>query len=109
MDGNKDQTSKLLTSLLHYLLTIVLIPSQRKITVNNIDIDIVIPNLKTLETKPEESILICIPDIHELNIEKQIQLMYKIQPIKENIWYVTEKQLEEKHIQLKTNYFKNHR
>ena len=43
---------KLLTSLLHYLLTLVLIPSQRKISKNDIDIDIVIPNLKTLETKP---------------------------------------------------------
>ena len=90
------KTAKLLTSLLHYLLSLVLIPSQRKITRNDIDIDIVIPNLKTLETKPSESILICIPEIHELSIEHQIKNMEKIQTNKENIWYVTEKQLSQK-------------
>ena len=94
---------KLLTSLLHYLLTLILIPSQRKISKNDIDIDIVIPNLKTLETKPEEAILICIPSIHEMETQKQVKMMEEIQPIKENIWYVTENNLDSKTYSIKDN------
>lgn len=97
--------AKMLTSLLHYLLTIVLIPSQRKVSLNDIEVDIVIPNLKTLREKPNDSILLCIPEIHELNIEKQIQLMQTIQPIKENIWYITEKNLNHKTYSLNDNSF----
>ena len=103
LNGNHEiNTAKLLTSLLHYLLSLVLIPSQRKITVNEIDVDVVIPNLKTLETKPEESILICIPEIHEVDLEKQIEFMGKMQPIKENIWFVTEKSLDNKTYSIKS-------
>ena len=102
LEGSHEiNTAKLLTSLLHYLLTLVLIPSQRKIVVNETDVDIVIPDLKTLKTKPEESILICIPEIHEIKSEKQIQLMDELQSIKENIWYVTEKDLNKKTYSIK--------
>ena len=97
LNGRRDYNMAiLLTSLLHYFLALVLIPSQRKISKNNIDIDIVIPNLKTLETNPKNSIVICIPEAHDLNINQQISLMKSIQPNNENIWYVTEKQLDQK-------------
>ena len=103
LEGSHEiNTAKLLTSLLHYLLSLVLIPSQRKIVVNEIDVDIVIPDLKTLKTKPEESILICIPEIHEIELEKQIQLMDELQLVKENIWYVTEKDLNKKTYSIKS-------
>ena len=78
------------------MLTIVLIPSQRKIQKDAIDIDIVVPNLKTLETNPKNAILICIPEIHEYTIESQIKEMNSLQPNRENIWYVTEKNIKEK-------------
>ena len=103
LEGNHvTNTAKLLTSLLHYLLSLVLIPSQRKIVENEIDVDIVIPDLKTLKTKPEESILICIPEIHEIDLEKQFQLMENLQSIKENIWYVTERDLDKKTYSIKS-------
>ena len=76
LDGvQENNLAKFLTAFLHYLLTIVLIPSQRKIQKNNIDIDIVVPNLKTLETNSKNAILICIPEIHESTLEEQIKLM----------------------------------
>ena len=54
--GEKDENFGILAeSLMHYLLTISLIPSQRKISVNNIDLDIVIPNLILLKEKPGDS------------------------------------------------------
>ena len=99
--SHETNTAKFLTSLLHYLLSLILIPSQRKIVENEIDVDIVIPDLKTLKTKPEESILICIPEIHDIDLEKQFQFMENLQSIKENIWYVTENNLDRKTYSIK--------
>ena len=102
LEGSQEaNTAKLLTSLLHYLLTLVVIPSQRKITSDDIDIDIVIPDLKTMKSNPNEAILICIPEIHDLSLEKQIQHMEKIQINKNNIWYITEKKLDSKTYSIK--------
>jgi hypothetical protein len=48
--GEKEESLGVLaTGLLHYILTNALIHSQRKIELDGIQIDIVIPNLKTLE------------------------------------------------------------
>ena len=82
LDGEQENNlAKFLTAFLHYLLTIVLIPSQRKIQKDAIDIDIVVPNLKTLETNPKNAILICIPEIHEYTIESQIKEMNSLMQI----------------------------
>jgi hypothetical protein len=92
LEGDKEENiAKFSTSLLHYLLTISLIPSQRKIAPQDIDIDIVIPDLKTLSTKPENSLIICIPELRkEKSIEKQIQEIETIQPHNDNIWLAVE-------------------
>ena len=52
----------LATGLLHYLLTNALINSQRKIEYNNVEIDIVIPDIKTLEKDPKKTLVIGIVD-----------------------------------------------
>ena len=49
MDKKEESLAIIATGLLHYLLTNALIPSQRKVEHNGIELDIVIPNLKTLE------------------------------------------------------------
>ena len=60
--GNKDESIGVLaTGLLHYLLTNALITSQRKIDHNGIELDIIIPDVKTLEKDPKKTLLICIP------------------------------------------------
>lgn len=94
--GKKEESLGILaTGLLHYLLTNALIPSQRKIEYNKIDIDIVIPNLKTLETDPKKSLIIYIPKSSENNVIKEkLNQLEKIQPIKDNIWIVTTKKLD---------------
>ncbi len=93
LEGDLNENiAKLSTSLLHYLLTISLIPSQRKVIQNEIDIDIVIPDLKTLSTNPKESLIICIPDLHKSeSIAQQITKSETIQPVNENIWVIEEK------------------
>jgi len=88
--GKKDESVGVLaTGLLHYLLTNALITSQRKIDHNGIDVDIVVPDIKTLEKDPKKTLLICIPKSSDIKIinEKIVQ-MEKIQPEKENIWLV---------------------
>ena len=88
--GGKDEcVGVLATGLLHYLLTNALINSQRKVEHKGIEIDIVIPDIKTLEKDPKKTLLICIPKSSNKNIiEEKISQLEKIQPEKENIWVV---------------------
>ena len=93
--GGKEGLGILATGLLHYLLTNALVSSQRKIEYNEIEIDIVIPDLKTLEIDPKKTLIIFIPKTIDSTIIKQkLEQLQKIQPIKDNIWLVTTKKLD---------------
>ncbi len=81
--------------LMHYLLTVSLIPSQRKISKNNVEIDIVIPDVLTLNSSPKDSLIILFPKSKNANlIKKKIEELETIQPIKENIWIVLNHNLQ---------------
>src|SRR3989344_3219190 len=98
--GGKEGLGILATGLLHYLLTNALVSSQRKIDYNGIQIDIIIPDLKTLEIDPKKTLTICIPKpIDKTIIEQKLEQLQKIQPIKDNIWLITTKKLD---VQTKT-------
>jgi len=88
--GERDYSIGILaTGLLHYLLTNALINSQRKVEYQGIEIDIVIPDIKTLEKDPKKTLLICIPKSSNKNIiEEKISQLEKIQSEKENIWVI---------------------
>ncbi len=88
--GEKDEcVGTLATGLLHYLLTHALISSQRKVEYKGVGIDIVIPDIKTLEKDPKKSLLICIPkSSNKKIIEEKISQLDKIQSEKDNIWVV---------------------
>jgi hypothetical protein len=91
--GEKDEAVGVLaTGLLHYLLTNALITSQRKVQYNDNELDIVIPNTKTLEQDPKKTLLITIPKSSDIKvIEEEITKLNKIQSVKENIWIVLSK------------------
>jgi hypothetical protein len=93
--GEKEEAIGVLaTGLLHYLLTNALITSQRKIDYDGIDIDIAIPDIKTLEKDPKKTLLICIPKSSDIKkINEKITHLEKIQPEKENIWLVLSKNI----------------
>ena len=78
--------------LLHFMLTICTLPSERKIRVkNDLTIDVIIPNLQSLKTKPDRSIIIqIIKDKIDLNITSQLEFL---QPNHENIWLISAKPL----------------
>ena len=82
-------------SLCHYLLTNALIPSQRKITLKNTEIDIVIPDSRTLDTAPRNSLVIYFAKTSSENaILESLAKLQNIQPHKENIWIVSKTKLK---------------
>jgi hypothetical protein len=91
--GEKDESVGILaTGLLHYLLTNALITSQRKVEYDGNELDIVVPDVKTLEKDPKKTLLICIPKSSDLSIiNEKISKLEKIQSEKENIWLVLSK------------------
>lgn len=88
--GSKDESlSVLATGLLHYLLTNAYLNSQRKVEHKEMYLDIVVPDVKTLEKDPKRTLIIYIakssnPEI----IMEEISNLEKVQPEKENIWAV---------------------
>ena len=94
--GEKDESLGILaTGLLHFLLTNALLTSQRKVEYQKIEIDIVIPDLKTLEKDPKKTLVICIPKTSDKKtIKKKIVELERIQPEKQNIWLVLSQKLD---------------
>ena len=81
-DTMPDEMASLATGLLHYVLTVGAIPSQRKVEYGGIRIDIVVPDLKTLKADPRRALVInvwngaAVPDLS------------RVQPRRENVWHV---------------------
>ena len=95
LEKRDESVGVLATGLLHFLLTNALLTSQRKIQYNGIEIDIVIPDLKTLEKDPKKTLLICIPKTsNKKEIEQKLIQLYKIQPEKQNVWLVLSQELD---------------
>ena len=87
---NKEENLGILaTGILHYMLTNAILNSQRKVEFQGIQVDIVIPDLKTLEKDPKKSLIICIPKTSDKKtILEKLQMLEKIQPEKQNIWLI---------------------
>ena len=76
-------------ALLHFMLTASTIPSVRKVSINHIKLDIVIPNIHTLRNFPDKAIVIKIIKEGE-NISKEEQQKIKnIQSNQDNLWVVS--------------------
>ena len=105
-ENKEEHISVLATGILHYILTNTMISSNRKVEFQGIQIDIVIPNLKTLEKDPKKAIIIYIPKtVNKKFIKKGILQLEKIQPEKKNIWLVLSKELnlDNKNFQIQKN------
>jgi hypothetical protein len=89
MDKKEEAVGILATGILHYLLTNALLNSQRKVDYQGIELDIVIPDIRTLEKDFKRALLILIPKSSDKKIiDEKISQLRKIQPTKENIWVV---------------------
>jgi hypothetical protein len=96
LDGNKTENyEKFAESLMHYLLTNALIPSQRKILVDQIELDVVIPDIRTLKASNKDAIVLVFPKSEDVkSIRQRLENIHKIQPIQENIWLVQKLSLD---------------
>ena len=79
-------------ALLHFMLTICTLPSERKIaTKNDLSLDVIIPSLQTLKVKPEKSVIVqFIEKKTDLNKVSQLE---SLQPRHKNVWLVSAKPL----------------
>ena len=95
MDEKDEAIGVLATGILHYLLTNALITSQRKLEYRGNTIDIVIPDVKTLEKDPKKTLLVCIPkSSNPIVIKEKITELGKIQSEKDNIWVVLSENID---------------
>lgn len=75
--------------LLHFMLTICTLPSERKIRVkNDLTLDVIIPNLQSLKIKPDKSIIIQVIKDKMMDLNKISDLEF-LQPNHENIWLIS--------------------
>ena len=95
IDGeNEEKLGVLAESISHFMLTEMLIPTQRKIIHNDIEIDIIIPNLNKLKDVSDDAIIINFDKSTNSNeIHKQIEALKTIQKNEKNIWIVSNKKL----------------
>ena len=93
-DSNNFQKplSILCESFLHFLLTTTLLPSQRKIMLNELEIDLVIPDIKTLYKDPKKTLIIIF--YKDSSTTEYIKKLDNIQKNKENIWLVSSTPLD---------------
>ena len=82
-------------SLTHYLFTEMLIPSQRKISFKNIELDMVIPNIPELKKNNDNAILIFFVKTSNIDkIKQRIQEIKKIQNSDANIWVISKDDIQ---------------
>ena len=96
ISGSDQSFKKLLVAsseaLLHFLLSSAIIPSERKILYKNVEIDIVIPNLRILKTNPSNAIVILFNDANENETEIKIDKLnneFSSSWSLENLWIIS--------------------
>jgi hypothetical protein len=97
MTNNLDDESfaNLCEALLHFLLTVSLLPSERKVTWKGAELDLVIPSLKMLNKSPDKTLVIQIIKGNE--VLRKMEDAKSVQPHDANIWTVSAKRLEIDH------------
>jgi len=91
--ANDESIGTLCEALLHFMLTACTLPSVRKVTIDNINLDIIVPNLHTLSNFPDKAIVIQIPKDAKTITKHEQKNLRKIQPNIKNLWIVTREPL----------------
>ena len=82
-------------SLTHYLFTEMLIPSQRKISFKNIELDMIIPSIAELKKNTDNAILIFFVKTSNINeIKQYVQEIKMIQNSDSNIWVISKDDIQ---------------
>jgi hypothetical protein len=86
---NDENVGSLCEALLHFMLTTRTLPSVRKVTIEKMNLDVVIPSLHVLRNFPERAIIIQIVKDSQGITKDQQKDIATIQPNVNNIWVVT--------------------
>lgn len=76
-------------SLMHYLLTTMMLPSQRKIKIGEIEISVIIPNFRNIKRNSEQVLLIQFIDSESSDVQSIVSSLKALQPIHHNIWVIS--------------------
>lgn len=89
-----DETlSTLCEALLHFMLTASVLPSERKVSSQGADLDVVIPSLKMLDQSPDKALVIQVIKRRE-DLAAKARQAESVQTRQENIWFISAKKLE---------------
>ena len=89
MGGRDDTVGVLATGMLHYIMTVALLSSQRKVEHKGVALDMVVPDIRTLEKDPKMALVILVPMTSDMDaIRNRIEQLRQVQPVRENIWAV---------------------
>jgi hypothetical protein len=76
--------------LLHFMLTACTIPSQRKVKISHLTIDLIIPNLHTLSRSPSDAILVqFIRSDKDMTTIDEILSLLKLKAEDLNMWLIS--------------------
>jgi hypothetical protein len=76
-------------ALMHYLLAITITPSQRKISIKNIEVSILVPGASGLKNSGDKVIIIQFLKGEKIGYEHTASDLLRIQPNFDNIWLVS--------------------
>jgi len=88
--GRKDSSSAgdLLEAFLHFLITSLSFPSERKVRSRDQEVDIVIPSIKSLQQEPSKALVIQVIRA-DSDISSKLHKVSKVQPETQNLWAVS--------------------
>lgn len=81
-------------ALLHFMLTASLLPSERKVKLDGIELDLVIPSIKSLSRDPSKALVI---QVVKGSATSRIKEAEKVQPNAENLWLISARPLDASH------------
>ncbi|MDQ3882129.1 MAG: hypothetical protein M3249_03075, partial [Thermoproteota archaeon] len=80
---SEESLADLCEALLHFLLTASLLPSERKVNLKGVELDLVVPSLKMLNKDPDKALVLQI--IRENEELAELERTKSMQPYDENI------------------------
>lgn len=90
-EANDETLGTLCESLLHFMLTATLLPSERKVIVEGTELDIVVPSVKSLARNPDKTLVI---QFIKTNADMaRIKQAKKMQKNIENLWIVSARKI----------------
>ena len=91
-DSDSETLGSICEGLLHFMLTAALLPSQRKVTSRQYEIDVIVPSLRLLEKEPQKVLLIQVLKSSK-GAARKISDAEALQPVRDNIWVVASKKI----------------